>query len=230
MIDGLAVDSVEAAQSALAELAVRVERSLEVTRGDAVLRLKIRIPAIKWSAQNVHEVTAVGRFAVYGIDKAERLVGFDLKTSRPMGRVSIPGYAKHHQNAETDQVYLVSHSGEVVCLREIGPTVRMPELSTVSNEATIKSVAVKSGAAIEAAGTVICEVELPDGEIQQITSSHPGEVREIYVAEGDIVQVGQPLILIADDQFATYHQKPQQRPIDVELGDPNAAAPADGDQ
>lgn len=229
MIDGLTVDNVEAAQSAIAELPVRVERGIEVTRGDTTERLSIRVPPIKWEAPGVQKFTTVGRFSVYGIDTADRLVGFDLKTSTLKGRVSIQGYSKHHHNTATDQVYLVSSSGEVICMREIGPTVKLPELSTVSSEARIKSVMVRPGAVIEATGTVICEVELPDGDIQQITSNQPGEVREIFARTGQIVQTGDPLILIADDKFATYHQNPQQRPIDVQLNDPNAAAPTDDD-
>ena len=229
-IDGVEVTSIEAAQGAISELPLRVERTIEVTRGDTFKRLDIRIPAIKWEAIGVRSLTAVGRFGVYGIDMTERLVGFDLQTSRALGRVNIQGYPIHPHNSSTDQVYLVSKSGEVVCLREIGPTVRMPELTSVSNEAMIKSVRLNRGASIDAAGTVVCEVELPGGDIHEIASNHPGSVREIYIRPGQVVRVGEPLILIADDKFATYHQNPQQRPIDVELGQPQAAAPKEGDQ
>ena len=227
LVDGRDVDSVESARNALAELPPRVERSIVVVRAGADKRLTIRIPAIKWEARGVESLTGIGRFGVYGIDQAARLVGFDRRTGKPLGRVNIPAYAIHHHNAATDQIYLTSQSGEVVCLREIGPTVRMPELSSLSHQATVTSVKVRMGTSIESAGTVICEVRLPDGDIQEVSSDHPGTVREIYVRSGQVVNVGDSLILISDDKFATYHQKPQQRPIDVNLQDPDTAEPTD---
>lgn len=225
IVDGLNVNNIDAARNALAEIPPRVKRGVVAMRGEEELRLDIRIPPIKWETNGVSSITAIGRFGVYGIDTAGRLTGFDIETSAPIGRVNVQHYPIHHHNSATDQVYLASKTGEVICLREIGPTVSMPELTTVSDEATIKSVRVKYGEEIEPTGTVLMEVELPDGEVHEISSVHAGAVRQIYVKPGQVVRIGEPLVLIADDQFATYHQQPQQRPIDIELLDPDAAAP-----
>lgn len=229
-VDGLNIDGIESAGSALAELPPRVERTIVVSRGGKTVPLTIKIPAIKWEAYGVRHITAVGRFGVYGIDEAGRLVGFDVNSSTPIGRAHIQEYPFHHANSMTDQIYLVSKSGQVICLREIGPIVPMPAMSTVSIQATVKSVKVNFGAVIDPAGTVICEVELPNGDVNEIVSNHKGTVSRVFVEPGQMISVGHPLIQIADDSFAIYHKNPQQRPIDVELMDPNAAAPAiDGD-
>ena len=228
-IDGLEVTNVDSARNTLSELPRKAPRPVLVSRSGAVERLELRIPTTDWDVRGIEAITAIGRFAVFGIDQANRLVALDKRDGSNLGRVNIQGYGVRHHNAVTDQIYLVSSSGEVVCLREIGPTVKMPELSSLARHAKVISVKVQRGSAIEPTGTVICEVELPDGTTQPLSSSHKGAVREIYVTEGQVVNVDDPLIQISDDQFATYHQKPQQRPIDVELLDPNAVSPADAE-
>lgn len=187
---------------------------------------KLSIPTQEWDVPGVLGLTAIGRYSVFGIDQARRLVAYNRMTSKVRGQVSVLRYNVRLHNSLTDQVYLITSSGEIVCLREIGPTVRMPDLSTLSNRAVVKSIKVRKDDPIEATGTLICELELPDGTVQPISSSHKGAVRRVYVKEGQEVEVDEPLVLISDDKFATYHQNPQQQPIDVELQDKNNAAAA----
>ena len=199
--------------------------SLNATDINGAIRnheLKLRIPVQKWDVGGMQSVCAVGRFSVYGIDQARRLVAFDRRDSTVRGRAPVLGYKVHLNNYKTDQIYLISESGEVVCLREIGPTVRMPDLSSLSQKAKITKISVKVDDPVDVAGTVLCEVELADGTTEQISAAIKGVIRRIYVTEGQEVSVGDPLFHIFDDQFATYHQKPQDQPVDAELQDDNA--------
>jgi len=225
VIDGQEVTTLDNARDFLSELPPRAPRTILVTRNGQTQRLPIVIPVTQWEAGGVLSLSAVGRFSIFAIDQAERLVAFDKQTGEIQGRVQAQGYQVRHHNKETDQVFLVSSSGEIICLREIGPKVTMPELSTVSPIATITEVKVGYGDPIPPTGTAVCVVELPDGTTQEISSSHAGTVREIYVRQGQKVNIGDPLIMIGDDRFASYHRKPQQRPIDVDVMDPNAPKP-----
>lgn len=189
----------------------------------SVERLKLAIPMKRWDVRGVESLIAVGRFSAFGLDESNRLVAFNLDTAEISGRVPVQGYNVHLNNAVTDQVYLFSSTGEVLCMREIGPTVRLPDLSTLSNQAVVTAVNVVVNDPIEATGTQVCEVEFPDGSTHQISSDHKGTVKRVYVKVGDTVAIDDPLVLIADDKFATYHRNPDQQPVDVNMQDPNAA-------
>ncbi|MEO2020050.1 MAG: PQQ-binding-like beta-propeller repeat protein [Fuerstiella sp.] len=221
-IDEITVTSVEEARSGIVELPLRVERPVEVIRGKSLERLKLKISSAEWDVKGIRSLTAIGRFGIYGIDQANRLVGYDKLNSRMIGRIPVTSYQVLHHNSVTDQLYLVSKSGDILCLREIGPSVRMPELTAVSRMAKVVRVNVRIGDPIEATGTVVCEVELPDGSIQPISADTKGVVREIHVRPGQMVAVGEPLVRIDDDSFPIYHQRPEQRPVDVELDDASA--------
>ncbi|MEZ6133104.1 MAG: PQQ-binding-like beta-propeller repeat protein [Planctomycetaceae bacterium] len=216
-IDGVPVEDVESARDALKELPLDLPRFLTVNRNGDTVRLSLRIPAKEWDVRGVESLSSVGRFAVFATDTTKRLVAHDRDSGQILGRANVQGYNFPQQNTVTDQVYLASSSGDVVCLREIGPTVRVPELSFASRAAKVAKVHVNQGAGIDAAGTKVCDLELPDGTVQEITSDHAGVVRAVYVKEGQTVNIGDRLILIADDSFATYHRRPEQRPVDVEL-------------
>ena len=218
-IDEITVPTVEEAQSGIVELPFRVERPVEVVRGKTLEKLELKIGATEWDVKGIRSLTSVGRFGIYGIDQANRLVGFNKHDSRIIGRLPVSDYQVHHHNSLTDQIYLVSKSGDVLCLREIGPMVRMPQLTSVSRMAKIIRVNVRIGDPVDAAGTVLCEVELPDGSTQPITIDTPGVIREIFVRAGQAVTVDAPLARIDDDNFPIYHQRPEQRPVDVELDD-----------
>lgn len=219
-IDELSATSVEEATNLLSEMALRVERPIDVVRDGVLKKLKVRIPVSRWDVKGVSGLVAIGRFNAYGIDQTNRLVAFDSRTSQMIARTAIPGFNFPYQNQVTDQLYLVSESGQVACLREIGPTVRLPELGPISRSAKVISLNVKLGDASETGGTVICEVELPDGTVEPISSTTKGVVKEIYVKVGDTLNIGDNIVLIADDKFATYYRNPSQRPVDVELAAP----------
>ncbi len=192
-------------------------------RGVSERRLKLTIPLKKWDVAGIKKLSSMGRFSVFGIDQTNRLVAFNLKTAELTGRIPVQGFDVHMANAVTDQVYLISSTGEVACLREIGPIVRLPDLSTISNMATVTKLHVKVNDPIKAAGTDVCDVELPDGTTHTISSNHKGTVKRVFVRVGDSVAIDDPLIRISDDKFATYHRRPQQQPIDVNMQDENAA-------
>lgn len=218
-IDQLSSTSVDEARSLLQELPARVERTIEIVRDGKKKRLNVRIPIRKWDVSGVEGVTAVGRFNVYGLDQANRLVAYDLETADQIGRLNITGFNVAHQNYVTDQIFLVSDSGEVACLREIGPTVSVPDLGPTGRVGSVKKIQTSIGEASIAGETAVCELELPDGSMLTITSPHNGVIREIYVSEGDVVTVGSPVALIFDDKFATYYRNPDNRPVDVDIQD-----------
>ncbi|MCP4857082.1 MAG: PQQ-binding-like beta-propeller repeat protein [Fuerstiella sp.] len=221
-IDEITVASIEEARSGIVELPLRVERPVEVIRNKSLERLKLKVGVTEWDVKGIRSLTSVGRFGIYGIDQAKRLVAYDKRNSRMIGRIPVTSYQVLHHNSVTDQIYLVSKSGDILCLREIGPSVRMPELTSVSRMAKVVRVNVRIGDPIEPTGTVLCEVELPDGSTQPISTNTKGVVREIHVRPGQMVAVGEPLMQIDDDSFPIYHQRPEQRPVDVELNDAGA--------
>lgn len=194
----------------------------------SVARLKVRIPMKQWQVNGVENLCAVGRFAAYGLDATDRLGAFDLRDAELIGRFPATGFDVHLQNDLTDQIFLISSDGLIVCLREIGPTIRLPDLSPVSDRATVTAVNVTVNDPIDPSGTNLCEVQFPDGSSHTISADTKGTVKEVYVKVGDTVYLNDPIVLIADDRFATYHQSPDQQPVDVNLNDPNATngAPA----
>ena len=224
-VDGLSATSVDEARDLLAELPPRLERPIELVRDGKLVKIKIRIPVDKWDVRGISRLTAVGRFNVYGVDQANRLVAFDLETAKMVGRVAISGFNFPHQNHITDQLYLVASNGEIACLREIGPTIRVPDLGPTTRTAKVISVNVKVGDGSETAGTQLCELELPDGTIQPVSANVKGVVRSLYVTVGQTVYLGNPIALIGDDKFATYYRNPDQRPVDIELSDEFPADP-----
>ena len=221
-IDEITVTSVEEARSGIVELPLRVERPVEVIRGNSLQRIQLKIGVLDWDVKGIRSLTAIGRFGIYGIDQANRLVGYNRYDSEMIGRLPVTSYQVHHHNTVTDQIFLVSKSGDVLCLREIGPSIRMPELTPTTRMAKVVRVNVRIGDPIEVAGTVLCEVELADGSTQEISADAKGVVREIHVRPGQMVAVGEPLVRIDDDSFPIYHQRPEQRPVDVELNDAGA--------
>ncbi|MGB4740487.1 MAG: PQQ-binding-like beta-propeller repeat protein, partial [Fuerstiella sp.] len=134
-LDDITVATVNELKASLLELARRVERPVRVIRDGKIVTLKLVIPVQQWDVQGIDGVAAIGRFSVFGIDGARRLVAFDKSTAAITGRTSVADYGFLHHNYLTDQVFLVSSSGEIVCLREIGPTFRMPEVSSASKHA-----------------------------------------------------------------------------------------------
>ena len=82
----------------------------------------------------------------------------------------------------------------------------------------------KRGDVTSKAGTVLCELELPDGKIEEIVTRAKGVVQSVSVKTGQTIVVGTTIAQIADDQFATYYRAPDQRPVEVEL---NSGSQAD---
>lgn len=216
-IDGLSSTSVDEARDLLEELPARVERNLAVVRDDQLQRLKIRIPIRKWDVAGVEGITAIGRFNAYGRDQTGRLVAYDLETAEQVGRLNISAFNIPHENFVTDQIYLVADNGEIACLREIGPTVTVPDLGPQGRTAKVTKILTEQGEAAEPDTSAVCEIELPDGSTSTVLSPYKGVIRSIYVEVGDTVTVGTPLALISDDKFASYYRNPANRPVDVDM-------------
>ena len=94
----------------------------------------------------------------------------------------------------------------------------------------MKQINVQRGDGVEATGTLLCQLEAPDGETTDISVSVKGVVDAVFVKEGDTVQVGEYLFRIAEDRFATYHQNPDKRPVDVDPASADAPSPDAGDE
>lgn len=216
--DDLETSSVQAAQGIFAELPMNAPRRLLVIRNGQLLRLKIRIVTREWEAAPIETLLTIGRFHVYGYDRASRLVAFDRKTANPIGKTSPTGFLKPVVNSVTDQIYIANSNGHVICLREIGPEVTVPEVSAETRFVKVTKMHVIVGDGIKSSGTPICDLEAADGSTLTINSTHAGVVQRVMVREGDTVEAGDSVLRIADDQFALYHQRPQQQPVDVDLG------------
>lgn len=265
VVDGIETSSTDAAIGIFAELPLRAPRQMLVLRGGKLETLKIRINVREWEASGIKTLLAIGRFAVYGYDGSGRIVAVDRKKGELIGATDPTGFSNTVLNSKTDQIYLATSRGRVVCIREIGPIVTAPEVSTLTKRMRVRKVMVGLGDRIESVGTTLCELEpmpLPiqdmadgagntqadadddnpfadnnatDDPIEAVpantvplVSKHAGIVQRIMVREGDIIEAGAPILRIADDQFATYHQKPQQRPVEVDLGNEAPAAAVNG--
>ena len=203
-------------------LAYKTDAEGLTTAGSAITmeRLQMRMAVDEWDVEGIRSMAAVGLYGIYGIDLTNRLVAFDTETAKIKGRVPVTGYSVRHANEVTDFIYLSSPSGEILCLREIGPTVTVPSLTAATRSAVVSEIAVNKGDGVQATGTYLCKLELPDGETVDISISTNGVVESVIAKEGQTVVVGDPLIRIAEDRFATFHRKPESRPVDIETAPP----------
>ncbi|MEP3479682.1 MAG: PQQ-binding-like beta-propeller repeat protein [Fuerstiella sp.] len=223
--DGLEASSTEAAARIFAELPLRISRRLLVIRNGELLRLKIRIQVREWEASGVKTLLTVGRYAVFGMDGAGRLVAIDRQKGEAIGVTEPTGFSDPVINSRTDQIYLATSTGRVICIREIGPTITVPEFTPLTQFSTVSKIHVQVGDLVASSGTPLCDVVVADGSTYTVTSDHAGIVQRIMIREGSSIMTGSKVLRIADDQFATYHQRPQQRPVDVDLG---TSQPANG--
>lgn len=203
-------------------LAYKTDALGQPTAGSAITmeQRQMVIPTDEWDVDGIRSVAAVGLYGVYGIDVTNRLVAFDTESAIIRGRVPVTGYTVRHTNSVTDFIYLSSPSGEILCLREIGPVVKVPSLGPAARTAVVSKITVKRGDGVKPAGTALCELEKPDGETVEISVATKGVVETIMVDEGDVVEFNQPLFRIAEDRFATFHRKPESRPLDIETTAP----------
>lgn len=218
VVDGLEASSAEAMIGIFAELPLRVPRRMLVVRDGQLQRLELRINIREWEASGVKTLLAVGRYSVFGYDGAGRLVAVDRKKGQTIGVTDPTGFSKPVINAKTDQVYLATSTGRVICIREIGPVVSVPEFTPATQISKVTKLHVQVGDAVVSSGTPLCDLEAADGTTHTVSSSHAGIVQRLMIRQGSDVTTGSAILRIADDQFATYHQQPQQRPVDVDLG------------
>ena len=211
------IESIDTMKEVITNLPNALSHPVTIIRNGQLQRLNVQRTVDRWEVRGIRDISAVGRFSVYGIDQSNRLAAISKSSAQLVGRIPITGFDFHHRNEVTDQIYLVSKTGRVACLREIGPSVRMPDASPESSVATVKDVLVRFGEGL-AEDTVIMNVELADGSELPITAGAKGTVHRIVARPGARVEVGDLLLHISDDQFATYYRNPEDRPIDVKIG------------
>ena len=228
VVDGLETSSTEAAVNIFTELPLRISRQLLAIRNGELLTLKIRIQVREWEASGMKTLLTVGRFAVFGLDGAGRLVAIDRKKGEAIGVSDPTGFSNPVINSRTDQIYLATSTGRVICIREIGPTITVPEFTPLTQFSTVTKMHVKVGDLITSDGTPLCDVVVADGSTYTVSSNHAGIVQRLMIREGSSIMTDSKILRIADDQFATYHQRPQQRPVDVDLGTGQSAQAPDG--
>lgn len=73
-----------------------------------------------WVAPKVTQFAAASAQRVYGFDDLQALVVLDAKTGALLHRMPTDGSASALVNDQTDRLYLVSSSGLIQCLHEIG--------------------------------------------------------------------------------------------------------------
>ena len=71
----------------------------------------------RWIVRGIKAITGINSTHVFGIDRNHRLVAVERLDARIAGRVSVNDYRVHHMNSLTDRLYLVSTSGELLCLK-----------------------------------------------------------------------------------------------------------------
>jgi outer membrane protein assembly factor BamB len=78
--------------------------------------------ALRWESPGVAQFAAAGKSHVFGIDAFGSLVVLDAATGSLAGRMQTGSATTALVNDQTDRLYLVSDSGLVQCLHEIGLT------------------------------------------------------------------------------------------------------------
>ena len=73
-----------------------------------------------WTTRGVHEVIAIGKTRVYARDELGRLLAIDQQTGDIIGSIPTDAYEMALHNHLTDRIYLLSHSGAMLCLKEVG--------------------------------------------------------------------------------------------------------------
>ncbi|HEX6963754.1 MAG TPA: PQQ-binding-like beta-propeller repeat protein [Lacipirellula sp.] len=88
----------------------------------AIHALDARTGQLQWTVPGVSHFAAQGKERVYASDDFGNLIILDAKTGTPVSRMQIADGHSTLVNDQTDRIFLVSDSGLVQCLREIGAT------------------------------------------------------------------------------------------------------------
>ena len=83
----------------------------------------------QWSTERIADVLAVGEHHLFARDTSSGLTAINRKTGIRRGTLPALGYERSFNNLLTDRIYLLSESGSLICLREIGaldPTIQYP--------------------------------------------------------------------------------------------------------
>ncbi|GAB6164588.1 hypothetical protein JCM19992_05880 [Thermostilla marina] len=80
----------------------------------------------KWFAPRILQFVAASETRVYAVDKLNLLAILDRATGTRIDEIDVVSYPIRYMNTQTDRIYLLTTSGLVQCLREVGaeqPTV-----------------------------------------------------------------------------------------------------------
>ena len=75
---------------------------------------------IKWIAPGVSRVAGVGKSRVYGMNRVGELISLDANSGVPMGKLKTCHSTMTVANSTNDRIYLVTATGLVQCLHEVG--------------------------------------------------------------------------------------------------------------
>jgi outer membrane protein assembly factor BamB len=107
------------------------DRAYVASSEPAIHALDAKTGAEQWTTPGASHFAARGKERVYASDRFGNLLVLDAKTGNPVGRMPVGEGLSTLVNDQTDRLFLVSDSGLVQCLYEIGantPTVyRQPE-------------------------------------------------------------------------------------------------------
>lgn len=215
-LNELPVSDPDAFMSQVSELALRREHSFYAFGSDEIeRRVRFRIPITSWQVEDLDQLCTIGRFSVYAIDSSGRLTAVDRQTGDFQNRIEIPGFDQALTNSTTDQLYLLAGNGRILALREIGPTVVVPDESNISQTAILKERSVARGDRVTA-DTTLCVLTI-DGEDLEVKAGTAGVVHGWFAVEGDELTTGSAIARIADDQFANYYRDNDDQPLDVDV-------------
>ncbi|WP_425396143.1 PQQ-binding-like beta-propeller repeat protein [Aeoliella sp.] len=74
----------------------------------------------QWLTGGINQLAGVSQSRVYGMNRLGDLVTMDLKSGVPLGSLRTSPETTAVVNAQTDRIYLISETGLVQCLHEIG--------------------------------------------------------------------------------------------------------------
>ncbi len=103
-----------------------LERRLDVTDEDVyalpknrgLLRFRRDNGDLVWRSPEAERFLAASKRFVYSLDRTGRLLVLDRANGAPLGRLDVRDFTVPVDNDYTDRIYLASHDGQIICLRD----------------------------------------------------------------------------------------------------------------
>lgn len=131
--------------------------------------IDLKTGRVRWIAPNVLNFAAVSKTRVFGLDRSGSLVALDRESGSLLHRIPLGGPTMAVVNDQSDRIFLISPTGLVQCLYEIGaekPTyyVHMPAEETVTEPAKEEPAAEESSIRDEETTSSESSFETPAAE------------------------------------------------------------------